>query len=282
MNNRAKTVLLLGALTGLILLIGDLVGGRQGLIMAFLFAVVMNFGSYWFSDKLALWSAGAQEVSEGEAPELYRIIRSLCQRAGLPMPRVCIAPEEAPNAFATGRDPQHAAVAVTQGMLRIATPAELEGVLAHELSHVRHRDILISSIAATLAGAIMVLARLAMWLPLGSRSDDDEGGSNIVGMVILAVLAPIAALLIQMALSRSREFLADEGAARLTHKPWALASALEKLELAAQQIPMASADPSTSHMYIVNPLKGFSFVSLFRTHPPTEERIARLRAMRGV
>jgi len=280
MNNRVKTVLLLGALTGLILLLGEVVGGRQGLYLAFLFAAAMNFASYWFSDKIALWSAGAQEVSEAEAPELYRMVRSLCQRAGLPMPKVCLTPEEAPNAFATGRDPQHAAVAVTEGMLRIAAPEELEGVMAHELSHVAHRDILISSIAATLAGAIMVLARMAMWF--GGRGDDDEegGGVGIVGMVLLAVLAPIAALLIQMAISRSREFLADEGAARLTRKPWALAGALEKLELAAQQIPMASANPATSHMYIVNPLTGFSFANLFRTHPPTEERIARLRAMR--
>ena len=280
MNNRVKTVLLLGALTGLILLLGEVVGGRQGLYLAFLFAAAINFASYWFSDKIALWSAGAQEVSEAEAPELYRMVRSLCQRAGLPMPKVCLTPEEAPNAFATGRDPQHAAVAVTQGMLRIAAPEELEGVMAHELSHVAHRDILISSIAATLAGAIMVLARMAMWF--GGRGDDDEegGGVGIVGMVLLAVLAPIAALLIQMAISRSREFLADEGAARLTRKPWALAGALEKLELAAQQIPMASANPATSHMYIVNPLAGFSFANLFRTHPPTEERIARLRAMR--
>jgi len=280
MNNRVKTVLLLGALTGLILLLGEVVGGRQGLYLAFLFAAAINFASYWFSDKIALWSAGAQEVSEAEAPELYRMVRSLCQRAGLPMPKVCLTPEEAPNAFATGRDPQHAAVAVTQGMLRIAAPEELEGVMAHELSHVAHRDILISSIAATLAGAIMVLARMAMWF--GGRGDDDEegGGVGIVGMVLLAVLAPIAALLIQMAISRSREFLADEGAARLTRKPWALAGALEKLELAAQQIPMASANPATSHMYIVNPLTGFSFANLFRTHPPTEERIARLRAMR--
>ena len=281
MNNRTKTVLLLGALTGLILLLGDLLGGSQGVVIAFLFAAVMNFGSYWFSDKLALWSAGAQEVSEAEAPGLHQMIHSLCQRAGLPMPKVCVTPEEAPNAFATGRNPQHAAVAVTEGMLRIATPDELEGVLGHELSHVAHRDILISSIAATLAGAIMVAARLAMWIPLGGRSDDEEeGGLGILGMILLAVLAPIAALLIQMAISRSREFLADEGAAQLTHKPWALASALEKLELAAQQIPMANASPATSHMYIVNPLSGFSFGSLFRTHPPTEERIARLRAMR--
>jgi heat shock protein HtpX len=165
-------------------------------------------------------------------------------------------------------------------MLRIATPDELEGVMAHELSHVAHRDILISSIAATLAGAIMVLARMAMWLPIGGRRDDEEEGGGALGMILLALLAPIAALLIQMAISRAREFLADEGAAQLTHKPWALASALEKLELAAQQIPMASASPATSHMYIVNPLRGFSFATLFRTHPPTEERIARLRAMR--
>jgi len=282
MNNRMKTVLLLGALTGLILLVGDLIGGRGGLYMAFLFAAAMNFASYWFSDKLALWSAGAQEVGETQAPELHRMIRSLCQRAGLPMPRVCLIPEEAPNAFATGRDPQHAAVAVTEGMLRIATPEELEGVLAHELAHVQHRDILISSIAATLAGAIMVLARMAMWMPIGGRSDDEEGGSSIVGIVLLAVLAPIAALLIQMAISRSREYLADEGAARLTRKPWALAGALEKLELAAQQIPLASASQASAHMYIVNPLAGVSFASLFSTHPPTEERIARLRAMRMV
>jgi len=282
MNNRMKTVLLLGALTGLILLVGDLIGGRGGLYMAFLFAAAMNFASYWFSDKLALWSAGAQEVGETQAPELHRMIRSLCQRAGLPMPRVCLIPEEAPNAFATGRDPQHAAVAVTEGMLRIATPEELEGGLAHELAHVQHRDILISSIAATLAGAIMVLARMAMWMPIGGRSDDEEGGSSIVGIVLLAVLAPIAALLIQMAISRSREYLADEGAARLTRKPWALAGALEKLELAAQQIPLASASQASAHMYIVNPLAGVSFASLFSTHPPTEERIARLRAMRMV
>ncbi len=282
MNNRMKTVLLLGALTGLILLLGDLIGGRGGLYMAFLFAAAMNFASYWFSDRLALWSAGAQEVTEAEAPELHRTVRSLCQRAGLPMPKVCVTPEEAPNAFATGRDPQHAAVAVTGGMLRIATPEELEGVLAHELAHVQHRDILISSIAATLAGAIMMLARMAMWIPMGSRSDDEEGGSSIVGMVLLAVLAPIAALLIQMAISRSREYLADEGAARLTRKPWALAGALEKLELAAQQIPLASASQASAHMYIVNPLAGVSFASLFSTHPPTEERIARLRAMRMV
>ncbi len=280
MNSRVKTVLLLGALTGLILLVGDMLGGPQGLTIAFLLAVVMNFSGYFFSDKIALWSAGAQEVTEAEAPELYQIIRSLCQRAGLPMPKVCITPEEAPNAFATGRNPQHAAVAVTEGMLRIATRDELEGVMAHELSHVLHRDILISSIAATLAGAIMVLARMAMWIPMGGRSDDDEGGPGILGLLALAVFAPIAALLIQMAISRSREFLADEGAAQLTHKPWALSSALEKLELAAQQIPMASADPATSHMYIVNPLRGFSFAGLFRTHPSTEERIARLRAMR--
>ena len=281
MNNRVKTVLLLGALTGLILLLGEVVGGRQGLYLAFLFAAAINFASYWFSDKIALWSAGAQEVSEAEAPELYRMVRSLCQRAGLPMPQGCLTPEEAPNAFATGRDPQHAAVAVTQGMLRIAAPEELEGVMAHELSHVAHRDILISSIAATLAGAIMVLARMAMWF--GGRGDDDEegGGVGIVGMVLLAVLAPIAALLIQMAISRSREFLADEGAARLTRKPWALAGALEKLELAAQQIPMASANPATSHMYIVNPLTGGGLASLFSTHPPIQERIRRLLEMRS-
>jgi heat shock protein HtpX len=280
MDNRAKTVLLLGALTGLILLFGQMLGGRQGVMLAFLVAAAMNFASYWFSDRIALWSAGAQEVTEAEAPDLHRTIRSLCQRAGLPMPRVCVTPEAAPNAFATGRDPQHAAVAVTEGMLRIATPEELEGVLAHELSHVRHRDILISSVAATLAGAIMVLARMVMWLPMfGGRDDEDEGG-GIAGTIILAVLAPVAALLIQMAISRSREFLADEGAAQLTRKPWALASALDKLELAAQQIPMADANPAQSHMYIVNPLAGFSFASLFRTHPPTEERIARLRAMR--
>lgn len=281
MNNRVKTVLLLGALTGLILLLGELLGGRAGLQMAFLLAAAMNFASYWFSDKLALWSAGAQEVSEAEAPDLHRMIRSLCQRAGLPMPRVCLTPEEAPNAFATGRDPQHAAVAVTQGMLRIATPEELEGVLAHELAHIGHRDILISSVAATLAGAIMMLARMAMWFPVG-RSDDEEGngGGNILAMILLAILAPIAALLIQMAISRSREYLADEGAARLTRKPWALASALEKLELAARQIPMLSASQASAHMYIVNPLAGASFASLFSTHPPTQERIARLRAMR--
>jgi heat shock protein HtpX len=282
--NMIKTGLLLGALTGLLMLIGGWFGGQTGVIIAFLFAMVMNLGSYWFSDKIVLRMYNAQAVSENEAPELYAMVKNLALRASMPMPRVYIIPEETPNAFATGRDEHHAVVAVTEGILRILGKDELEGVIAHELSHIRNRDILIGSIAATLAGAIVMLANMAQWAAMfggTSRDDDEGGGSNIVGLILMAILAPIAATLIQMAISRSREYLADAGGAKISGKPYGLAGALEKLSRASQAIPM-NANPSTAHMFIVNPLTGRSLMSLFSTHPPIEERIARLRSMRPI
>ncbi len=282
--NTIKTGLLLGALTGLLMLIGGWFGGQNGVVIAFFFAVVMNFGSYWFSDKIVLSMYHAKAVSEGEAPELYAMVKNLALRASMPMPRVYIIPGETPNAFATGRNEQHAVVAVTEGILRILGRDELEGVIAHELTHIRNRDILIGSIAATLAGAIVMLANMAQWAAMfggGSRDDDEGGGSNIVGLILMAILAPIAATLIQMAISRSREYLADAGGAKISGKPYGLAGALEKLSRASQAIPM-NANPSTAHMFIVNPLTGRSLMNLFSTHPPIEERIARLRSMRPV
>ena len=279
--NTIKTGLLLGALTGLLMLIGGWFGGQNGVVIAFFFAVVMNFGSYWFSDKIVLRMVHAQAVSEGEAPELYAMVKNLALRASMPMPRVYIIPGDTPNAFATGRNEQHAVVAVTEGILRILGRDELEGVIAHELTHIRNRDILIGSIAATLAGAIVMLAHMAQWAAMfgGAGRDDDEGGSNIVGLILMAILAPIAAALIQMAISRSREYLADAGGAKISGKPYGLAGALEKLSRASQAIPM-EANPSMAHMIIVNPLTGRSLMNLFSTHPPIEERIARLRSMR--
>jgi len=281
--NTLKTGLLLGALTGLLMLIGGWFGGQNGVVIAFIFAMVMNFGSYWFSDKLVLSMYHAQPVSENEAPELYAMVKTLAMKASLPMPRVYIIPGETPNAFATGRDEHHAVVAVTEGILRILNREELEGVLAHELTHIKNRDILIGSIAATLAGAIVMLANMAQWAAIfgGGRSDDDEGGGGIVGLILMAVLAPLAATIIQMAISRSREYMADDGGARISGKPYGLAGALEKLSRASQAIPM-EANPSTAHMFIVNPLTGRSLMNLFSTHPPIEERIARLRSMRPV
>lgn len=281
MNNALKTTALLGLLTGLLILIGGYFGGTQGMGIAFVIAFLMNFGSYWFSDRIVLAMYGAKEATEAEAPELHRIVRGLAQRAHMPMPRIYIIPTETPNAFATGRNPDHAAVAATQGILRILNEEELEGVLSHELAHVRNRDTLISTVAATLAGVIVMLARLAMWMPFfggGSRDDEDRGG-GVLGFLFLAILAPIAATLIQLAISRSREFQADDSGARLSHKPNALASALQKLEVAANRLPM-DANPATSHLFIVNPLRGNTLFRLFSTHPPIEERIARLRALR--
>ena len=283
MSNTLKTTALLAALTVLFVLIGGMVGGEQGMVVAFLFAGLMNFASYWWSDRIVLWMYGAQEVTEAQAPQFHALVRRLAQGAGLPMPRVFIIPTDTPNAFATGRNPQHAAVAATQGILRILTPDELEGVMAHELGHVLHRDILISSIAATLAGAIMILARMAQWAAFfggGRSSEDDEGGAGgILGLVALAVVAPLAAMLIQMAISRAREYLADAAGAKISRKPQALADALEKLERGATTLPM-QANPATAHMFIVNPLRGSSVLRLFSTHPPVAERVARLRAMR--
>lgn len=280
MGNTFKTVLLLGAMTGLLVVFGDYFGGRQGMVIAFLFALLMNFGSYWYSDKIVLRMYRAREVTEAEAPELVGMVRSLSQRAHLPMPRVYIVPVATPNAFATGRNPQHAAVAVTEGILRIMDYDQLEGVVAHELGHVKNRDTLISAIAATLAGVIMMLAYMARWAAIfggvGGR-DDDEGG-GILGLLVMSILAPLAAVVIQMAISRTREFLADATAGRLTKKPYALASALEQLQVAAQRMPL-NANPATSHLFIVNPLSGRSLLRFFSTHPPVEERVKRLRAL---
>jgi len=281
--NIVKTGLLLGALTGLLMLIGGYFGGQQGVVIAFIFAMAMNFGSYWFSDKLILRMYKAQEVSESQAPELYAMVKNLALKASLPMPKVYIIPEDTPNAFATGRNEHHAVVAVTEGILRILNRDELEGVIAHELTHIKNKDMLIGSIAATLAGAIVMLANMAQWAAIfgGAGRDNDEEGGGIVGLIFMAILAPIAATIIQMAISRSREYLADEGGAKVSKKPYGLAGALEKLSRASQAVPM-DANPSTAHMFIVNPLTGKSLMNLFSTHPPVEERIARLKSMRPV
>ncbi len=276
MMNGIRTALLLASLTGLMLLIGGALGGRGGMMIALLFSLVMNMGTYWYSDKIVLKMYHAKEVTPAEAPELYGIVRGLVDRANMPMPKVYIVETSMANAFATGRNPSHAAVAVTTGIMRVLDRNELEGVIAHELSHVRNRDTLISSVAATIAGVITFVANMAQWsLIFGG---DDEDGGNIVGVLAMAILAPIAALIIQMAISRSREFGADKGGAELSGHPMALASALSKLEMTAGRGP-ADVNPSTAHMFIVNPLKGKRFASLFSTHPSTEERIARLSAM---
>jgi heat shock protein HtpX len=280
MSNMLKTTLFLALLTGLFIAVGGLLGGRSGMLMAFVFAVIMNFVSYWFSDKIVLKMYGAQPIGEAEAPVVYRIVRSLATRAGIPMPKLYLIPSEAPNAFATGRSPQHAAVAVTQGILRIMDERELEGVLAHELSHVLNRDILISTVAATVAGAISMLANMAQWGMMFGGSRDEEGRStNPIALILTIILAPLAAMLIQMAVSRSREYQADASGARLTKNPHGLASALAKLGQATRIVPM-DANPATAHLFIVNPLSGRSLMSLFATHPPLEDRIARLEAMR--
>ena len=281
MGNTVKTALLLGALTGLLMLVGGLIGGKGGVYIAFVFAVILNFGSYWFSDKLVLKMYKAQEVSQSSAPDLHAIVRNLAMKASLPMPRVFIIPEETPNAFATGRNENHAVVAVTEGIMRILTKEELEGVIAHELSHIKNKDMLISSIAATIAGAISMLATMAQWAAIfgGGRSSDEDNGGGIIGLIAMAIFAPLAAAVIQMTISRSREYLADAGGASITKNPYGLASALEKLTQASQIIPM-DAKPSTAHLFIVNPLSGKAFMNLFSTHPPLEERIARLRSMK--
>lgn len=278
-----KTGLLLVVLTALFLLVGDAVGGRSGMVMAFGFAVLMNAGAYWFSDRIVLRMYGAQEVSEAEAPELHGIVRRLATAARVPMPKVYLIPNDSPNAFATGRNPAHAAVAVTRGILRILSRDELEGVLAHEMAHVRNRDILVGTVAATLAGAVMMLARFAQFAAIfgGGGDRDREGGGGIFGLLALAILAPIGAILVQMAVSRSREYLADETGARFCGNPEALASALEKISHASKRVPL-EASPATAHMFILSPLSGGGLRSLFSTHPPVEKRIERLRAIRPV
>ncbi|MCL4492232.1 MAG: zinc metalloprotease HtpX [Nitrospirae bacterium] len=276
--NGLKTTALMVTLTLMLVAFGGILGGRSGMTFALIMAFAMNFITYWFSDKIVLRMYGAKEVSESEAPELYGIVRRLAHRAELPMPRVCIMNEDQPNAFATGRNPSHGTVAVTTGIMRILSREELEGVLAHELAHVKHRDILVSTVAATIAGAISYLAQMAQWTMIfGGRRDDDEGGSPIAAIVMM-IVGPIAAMLVQMAISRSREYGADEGGARISGNPRYLANALRKLQMASQRIPM-DANPATAHLFIVNPLSGGGIIKLFSTHPPIEERIARLESM---
>jgi heat shock protein HtpX len=279
MASTVKTGLLLGALTALLMLFGGYFGGQAGVLMAFVFAIVMNVGSYWFSDKLVLRMYNAQEV--GPDHVLFRITARLAQKAGLPMPRVYVIPDQSPNAFATGRSPEHAAVAATEGILRMLPENELEGVIAHELSHVKHRDILISTIAATVAAAIMMLANMAQWAAIfgGGSRDDREGGRNPIAMLALAILAPLAAMLIQAAISRQREFAADRAGADLVGTPTGLANALRHIEAGTKQLPM-DANPATAHMFIMNPFSGDGFNRLFQSHPPTEERIRALMERR--
>jgi heat shock protein HtpX len=271
MPNGLKTALLLGALSGLLLLIGEMLGGAQGLMLGFIMAGVMNFGSYWFSDKIVLAMYGAKQVDAGHP--LYRLTANLAQRGGLPMPKVYVIPQDSPNAFATGRNPDHAAVAATEGIMRILDEHELEGVIAHELAHVKHRDILISSIAATIAAAIMMVSRFAMFF--GGGRDNDNRGSNPIALIATIILAPMAAMLIQAAISRSREFAADAGGASIAGSPNGLMSALRKIEVAARRVPL-DANPATAHMFIIKPFSGAGLMSLFSTHPPTEQRIQAL------
>ncbi len=277
--NTMKTFLLMGVLTVLFVSIGGALGGQSGMTIALMFAGVMNFVSYWWSDKIVLKMYGAKELTRTDAPDLFRMTEELTQRANLPMPKLYMIDGEQPNAFATGRDPQHAAVAVTEGITRLLSRDELRGVIAHELAHIKNRDILIGTIAATFAGAISYLANMAQWAMIfGGRSSDDEEGSNPLTGILMMILAPIAAMLVQMAISRSREFLADETGAQMAGNPLSLASALRRLHAGSERIPM-HATPATAHMFIVNPLSGGSFMRLFSTHPPMEERIARLEAM---
>lgn len=279
--NQVKTAFFLAILTALLIFLGGAMGGRTGMVIALAVAGVMNFLAYWYSDRIVLSMYRAQEVGPREAPELYGIVEELARRAGIPTPRVYIIPSESPNAFATGRSPSHAAVAATEGILRILTREELMGVMAHELGHVLHRDTLIATIAATIAGAISMLANWLQWAVIfGMGRGDDEEGPGLAGGILMAIIAPIAATLVQMAVSRSREYLADEAGAKLSGKPLALASALAKLQQAANVVPM-EANPATSHLFIVNPLTGGGILQLFSTHPPVEERIARLKAMAG-
>ncbi|KPJ98123.1 MAG: protease HtpX [Nitrospira bacterium SG8_35_4] len=277
--NGIKTTLLMVTLTLMLIAIGGILGGKTGMTFALIIAFGMNFISYWFSDKIVLRMYRAQPVSQADAPELYGMVRRLSQKAGLPMPKVYIIEQAQPNAFATGRNPENGTVAVTTGIMQILTKEELEGVIAHELAHIKHRDILVGSIAATIAGAISYLAQMAQWAMIfGGRLDDDEGGSPIAAIVMM-IVGPIAAMLVQMAISRSREYGADAGGARMAGNPVYLANALKKLHMASQKIPM-KANPATSHMFIVNPLKGGGLLKLFSTHPPVEERVARLESMR--
>ncbi len=282
--NTLKTTFLLTCLTLLMIAMGNAIGGQSGMIIAFVLAGGMNFFSYWYSDKIVLKMYKAKEVSETESPAFYGMVRRLSQQASMPMPKVYIIPNDSPNAFATGRNPANAAVAATEGIMRILSEEELEGVMAHELAHVQNRDTLISTVAATFAGAISMLGSMLQWAAIfgmGGGDDEEEGGGGMLGSLALAFIAPMAAMLIQMAVSRSREYLADASGARICGNPQALASALRKLQQASQKVPMQEATPATSHMFIVNPLTGASMLKLFSTHPPMEERVSRLEAMSG-
>jgi heat shock protein HtpX len=269
-------------MTAVIMWVGKMLGGTGGMFIALIFAGGMNFFSYWYSDKIVLKMYRAREATPNEAPQLYKMVEVLSKEAGLPMPKVYIIPQDAPNAFATGRNPENGVVAVTQGLMRSMNPDELAGVLAHELGHIKNRDILIGTIAATMAGAIMMIANIAKWTAIfgGFRGDDDEGG-GMIGLIAMAIIAPLAAALIQMAISRSREYLADATAAKITGNSEGLASALEKLGAYSRQIPM-QAEPATAHMFISNPLSGRNLTNLFSTHPPIEERVARLRGTKAL
>lgn len=280
MTSMIKTGMLMAALTAVFMVAGQALGGRGGMMLALMMAVGMNFFAYWFSDKMVLKMSGAQEATQAEAPELHQMVAKLAQRADLPMPKVYIIHKDTPNAFATGRNPDHAAVAVTTGLTNILKKDELEGVLAHELAHIKNRDILISSIAATMAGAISTMASMAQWSMIfgGGRSSDNNGGGGIIGNIAMMILAPLGASLIQMAISRSREYQADATGAAICGRPQSLASALQQLEISNRQRPM-NVNPATAQMYIVNPLSGGQLANLFSTHPPMQERIKRLGAL---
>ncbi|MEZ6853447.1 zinc metalloprotease HtpX [Halodesulfovibrio aestuarii] len=280
MTSNLKTMMLLALLSGIIIVLGGALGGKGGIIIAFVLALLMNVGSYWYSDKIVLRMYGAQEVSPHDAPMLHNIVEELAYKAGIPKPRICIIPEQAPNAFATGRDPEHGVVAVTQGIMQLLSTEELKGVLAHEIGHITNRDILIQSIAGVMASAIVSIAHFMQFAAIfGFGGGDDEEGSNPFATLLLAFVAPIAASLIQFAISRSREYLADDTGARLSGNPLYLASALEKLNAYSQRVPMHHGSEATAHMFIVNPFSGANMAKLFSTHPPIEERVSRLRQM---
>jgi|TARA_B100001964_G_scaffold237493_1_gene301129 heat shock protein HtpX len=282
MINQLKTVILLGALTGLLLFVGQLVGGASGLTIAFIFAIVMNIGSYWFSDKIVLKMYRAKQIKESDNPRLYKIVKEVAEKAKVPMPKIYIIPNESLNAFATGRNPEHAAVAATEGILSALNDEELKGVIAHEVAHVRNRDILISSIAATIAGVISYVAFMARWAAIfgGFGGRDSRGSGNIISLILLAIITPLIATIIQLAISRSREYLADTTGAKIVQNSNGLASALEKLEAGAKSHPMRNANQATAHMFIVSPLRGGGLFKFFSTHPPMNERVKRLNSMK--
>ncbi len=279
MTTQIKTFLFLALLSGIIIVLGGLLGGKAGVVIAFAFALIMNVSSYWFSDKIVLRMYKAQEVSYNDSPYLHKIVDELSANAGIPKPKICIIPDQSPNAFATGRNPEHGVVAVTEGIMQLLTPQELRGVIAHEIAHIAHRDILLQTIAGVLASAITSIASWLQWSAILGGNNDEEGGSNPIAAILLAFLAPVAASLIQMAISRTREYHADAGGASFCQDPLALASALNKISNYSKQIPMNNANPATENMFIISPLAGSKMASLFSTHPPTEERIARLQNM---